>query len=76
MEYSKNGKVIPNPNWLKTTKKADLDSKKILIIARHSYEKGLDRFFNIWKQIAYKYPDWRVEIIGKEVENSEYKKRL
>lgn len=72
----KNGKVIPNPNWLKTTKKADLDSKKILIIARHSYEKGLDRFFNIWKEIAYKYPDWQVEIIGKEVENSEYKKEV
>ena len=71
-----NGVIIPNPNWLRTTETADLDSKKILIIARHSYEKGLDRFFSIWKQIAYKYPDWYVEIIGKEVENSEYKNEV
>lgn len=71
-----NGVIIPNPNWLKTTETANIDSKKILIIARHSYEKGLDRFFSIWKQIANKYPDWHVEIIGKEVENSEYKKEV
>ena len=71
-----NGVIISNPNWLKTTESANLDSKKILIIARHSYEKGLDRFFTIWKQIAYKYPDWHVEIIGKEVENSEYKNEV
>lgn len=71
-----NGVIIPNPNWLITTETANLDSKKILIIARHSYEKGLDRFFSIWKQIAYKFPDWQVEIIGKEVEKSLHKKEV
>lgn len=68
-----NGVIIPNPNWLKTTETANLDSKKILIIARHSYEKGLDCFFSIWKQIAYEYPDWQVEIYGKTSDELNYK---
>jgi glycosyltransferase involved in cell wall biosynthesis len=68
------GVIIPNPNWLKTDQKANLNAKKILIVARHSYEKGLDRFLDIWKKLAPKYPDWCVEIIGKDVEKSDLQK--
>lgn len=71
-----NGVIIPNPNWLITDSKADLKSKKILMIARHSYEKGLDRFFSIWKEVVKRHPDWQVEIVGKEVEHSDYKKTV
>ena len=60
-----NGIVIPNPNWLETERTANFEAKKIIIVARHSYEKGLDRFFPIWKVVSQNHPDWIVEIYGK-----------
>lgn len=68
-----NGKIIPNPIWLQTERVSDLYSKKILIISRHSYEKGLDRFFEIWKLVSPNYPDWQVEIYGKTSDQYNFK---
>ncbi len=67
----KNGKVIPNFNWFKTSETALLQSKKALMIARHSHEKGLDRIVPIWKKVVEKHPDWKLEIYGKSTENQE-----
>jgi glycosyltransferase involved in cell wall biosynthesis len=67
----KNGKVIPNPNWFKTTETALLQSKKALMIARHSHEKGLDRIVPIWKKVVENHADWKLEIYGKSSENQE-----
>ena len=60
-----NGVVIPNPLWFKTTQFSNLNSKKVITVARHSYEKGLDRLLLIWVKVVEKYPDWRLEIYGK-----------
>jgi glycosyltransferase involved in cell wall biosynthesis len=62
-----NGVVIPNPLWFETDKLADLKSKKVIAVGRHSYEKGLDRLLLIWKKIAQKHPDWCLEIYGKTI---------
>jgi glycosyltransferase involved in cell wall biosynthesis len=67
----KNGLIIPNPLWFKTTQIADLRSKKIIAVSRHSYEKGLDRMLQIWQKVVRKYPDWCLEIYGKSNENQE-----
>lgn len=67
----KNGVVIPNPLWFKTVKFADLKSKKVIAVSRHSYEKGLDRMLQIWQKIIAKHPDWCLEIYGKSNENQE-----
>lgn len=67
----KNGKVNPNPNWFKTDNSALLQSKKALIIARHSHEKGLDRIVPIWKKVIEKHADWQLEIYGKSFKNQE-----
>lgn len=60
----KNGIIIPNPLWFETTQYADLKSKKVIMIARHSYEKGIDRMLPIWKSVSEKHPDWELEIYG------------
>ncbi|WP_016990899.1 glycosyltransferase family 4 protein [Flavobacterium sp. ACAM 123] len=68
---TKDAIVIPNPNWLHTDKIALLQSKKVIAVARHSYEKGLDRLLYIWRVVSKKHPDWILEIYGKsDVDNS------
>ncbi|AXG74936.1 glycosyltransferase family 4 protein [Flavobacterium arcticum] len=67
---SKNVEVIPNPLWLITDKSADLQSKRLISIGRHDYQKGYDRLFVIWKRIVEKYPDWQLDIYGSS--NSAY----
>ncbi len=66
------GIVIPNPIWFFATIKATLVSKKVICIARHSYEKGLDRLLLIWEEIIKKHPDWILEIYGKSNQNREF----
>ena len=60
----KNGYVIPN--FLNDTNPvaSNLNSKKAITIARHSYEKGLDRVLKIWKLVVEKHPSWQLEIYG------------
>ncbi|OXA76666.1 Glycosyltransferase involved in cell wall bisynthesis [Flavobacterium aquidurense] len=67
----KNGVVIPNPSWIKSKKNADLKQKKVIAIARNSYEKGLDRLLLIWKVIGEKYPDWTLDIYTDDVDSLE-----
>ena len=63
-----NGLVISNPLWFETTKYADLKAKKVMAVARHSHEKGIDRLLKIWKLVVAKHPDWLLEIYGKPSE--------
>lgn len=58
----KNGIVIPNPSWIKTDKSAAIKNKKVIAIARNSYEKGLDRLLFIWEKTIRKNPDWVLDI--------------
>ena len=66
-----NGIIIPNPCWIKSKKSADLKQKKVIAIARNSYEKGLDRLLLIWKTIGEKYPDWTLDIYTDDVDSLE-----
>lgn len=66
-----NGIIIPNPCWIKSKKSADLTQKKVIAIARNSYEKGLDRLLLIWKTIGEKYPDWTLDIYTDDVDSLE-----
>lgn len=60
-----NAIVIPNPLWFHTDKLAKLNSKKVIAVGRHVYEKGFDRLLYIWKKIVKKHPDWHLDIYGK-----------
>jgi glycosyltransferase involved in cell wall biosynthesis len=73
----KNGLVIPNPLWLQTNISAKSESKKVIAVARHSYEKGLDRLLIIWCRVAKMNPNWILEIYGKDtVDLKEAAKKL
>jgi len=65
---SPKGIVIPNPLWLSNPPKASLDAQKVIVAARYSYEKGIDRLLHIWQQVLVKYPNWILEIYGKTKE--------
>lgn len=64
-----NGIIIPNSLIINSEPKATLQSKKVIAVARHSYEKGLDRLLIIWQKIIEKHPDWILEIYGSKTEN-------
>lgn len=66
-----NGIVIANPSWIKIKKTSDLKSKKVIAVARNSYEKGVDRLLLIWKEIGQKYPDWTLDIYTNDVDSLE-----
>ena len=63
--------IIPNPISFSSKDSSDASSKKVIAVARHSYEKGLDRMLQIWRIISVKYPDWQLEIYGSSNENQE-----
>lgn len=60
-----NGIVISNPLWFKATQYTDLRSEKVIAVARHSYEKGIDRLLQIWRLVLEKNPEWILEVYGK-----------
>lgn len=60
----KNAIVIPNSVDKYSKNVSDLSSRKIIVIARHSYEKGIDRLLPIWQKITKKHPNWILEIYG------------
>jgi glycosyltransferase involved in cell wall biosynthesis len=61
---TKNTFVLANPNWLKSTKTSNLQNKKAIMVARHSYEKGIDSALYIWQKVIEKHPNWILEVYG------------
>jgi glycosyltransferase involved in cell wall biosynthesis len=59
-----NLKVISNPLPFVPTNQASLTGKTVIAIGKHSYQKGYDRLFKIWKEVLPNHPDWRLEIYG------------
>lgn len=62
-----NSVIIPNPCWIKTDTISNLKKKRIITVARNSYEKGLDRLLLIWKEIGQKYPDWTLDVYTDDI---------
>ena len=60
----KNCQIIPNSIDIDFSRKAKLESKKVIAIARHSYEKGLDRLLHVWAKIQEIKPDWQLDVYG------------
>ncbi|MFN3021593.1 glycosyltransferase family 4 protein [Chryseobacterium sp. TY3] len=62
---AKNVVVIPNPLSFYPKESSDLQSKKMIAVGSHSYNKGFDSLLYIWKNIEQKYPDWQLHLFGK-----------
>lgn len=61
-----NIEIINNPIWFNSEPLSTLDSKKVIAVGRHSYEKGFDRMLPIWKKVIEKNPEWILDIYGDE----------
>jgi len=61
-EWKIEGKIIPNPIQ-NTNLIANLQNHKAIAIARHSYEKGIDRLISIWAKVSQQ-SNWILEIYG------------
>ena len=62
---AKNVVVLPNPLSFYPKESSDLQSKKMIAVGSHSYNKGFDTLLKIWKNIEQKYPDWQLHLFGK-----------
>ena len=66
-----NYEIIPNPN-MGSDLISDLTAKNVILIARHSHEKGLDFALKIWEKVGQTHPDWTLSIFGKKDEQNTY----
>lgn len=56
--------VIPNASSFQTDKVSSLNSKNVLAVGRLTHQKGFERLIEAWALIQYKYPEWRLTIVG------------
>ncbi|WP_374330120.1 glycosyltransferase family 4 protein [Soonwooa sp.] len=66
--------VIPNPISFYPEESSSLESKRIIVVGSHSYNKGYDNLLKVWKNIETQYPDWRLDIFGKIDQEETYVK--
>ena len=44
---------------------APLKNKRVICVARYSYQKGLDFLIPVWRNVVARHPDWTLHIFGK-----------
>ena len=54
------------PNYINDVKAhvEDYSVKKAIAVGRLEYQKGFDILIDCWKEIAKRYPDWKLDIYG------------
>lgn len=57
--------AIPNPLGFETVEGSNLESKKVIAVGSHSFNKGYDLLLETWKHIEETNPDWELNIYGK-----------
>lgn len=66
----KNTMVIPNPISFYPEHSSVLNSKKVIAVGSHSYNKGYDLLLKIWQKVETDFPDWQLDIYGKYKEDT------
>ena len=63
-KYAKRVDIIPN--YINDVKShvEDYSVKKAIAVGRLEYQKGFDILIDCWKEIAKRYPDWKLDIYG------------
>lgn len=59
-----NVEVICNPLPFIPDTPSPLNTKRIIAIGRHEWQKGFDQLVKIWSKIENNYPDWILTIVG------------
>ena len=65
-EYKYVKRVDIIPNYINNIKShvEDYSVKKAIAVGRLEYQKGFDILIDCWKEIAKRYPDWKLDIYG------------
>ena len=66
--------VIPNARTFEPDETAEFSRKRILVLSRFSYEKGMDILILIAEKLKRKIPDWKIDIFGDGEEKAGLKK--
>ena len=53
-----------------------LQVKKLLVVGRLNYQKGIDRLLDIWKDVSCAYPEWNLHIYGSGEMYNQLKKQI
>ncbi len=56
--------TIPNPLPFTPTKSSLQTEKRVIAIARYSYEKGIDLLLQAWAEVERQCEDWRLDVFG------------
>lgn len=57
--------AIPNLLSFQSKKTNNLESKNIIVVGTHSWNKGYDLLIKAWKEIEKSYTNWSITIYGK-----------
>lgn len=65
-------KAVYIPNCLDEVPKkiSKLDSKNFIAVGRLSKEKGFDALLRLFKKLTFKFPDWKLNIVGDGLERN------
>ena len=56
--------VIPNARTFEPDETAELSRKRILVLSRFSYEKGMDILLQAAEKMKTEIPDWKIDVFG------------
>lgn len=56
--------VIPDPLSLSPSSVSPLTEKRVISVARYSYEKGIDLLLKAWSIVEKQISDWRLDVFG------------
>ena len=55
---------IPNATYLQPTSYSDCNNKRVLILARLVFQKGIVPLLKYWIEVQKRHPDWQLYIVG------------
>lgn len=67
--------TIPNPLPFKPSSVSNLTEKRVITIARYSYEKGIDMLLRAWAEVEKQTEEWSLDVYG-EGDSSPYEKMI
>lgn len=73
-EWQLPGIIIPNP-VPKSNYVSELKNPNAIAVARHSYEKGIDRLLQIWQKVS-RHSNWTLSIYGDGYLIEEHQKQI
>ena len=60
----RNMTYIYNPLSFRSERKSTCEQKRIIAVGSFTPAKGMDQLLHAYGEIAYKYPDWKLDIYG------------